>query len=110
MLAYYVEWHMRRDLAPMLFDDHDKAAGDSSRESIVAPAQRSPAAERKALTKRTENDEPVHSFQSLLRDLGTSVKNRIQFKGVSSAEFERITTPTPVQRRALDLSEVSLAQ
>lgn len=110
MLAYYVEWHMRRDLAPMLFDDHDKAAGESSRESVVAPAQRSPAAKAKALTKRTEDDEPVHSFQSLLRDLRTIVKNRIQFKEAPSAEFERITTPTPVQRRALDLLKVSLTQ
>ena len=53
MLAYYVEWHMRRDLAPLLFDDHDPAAAEQRRTSIVAPARRSPAALAKAGRKRT---------------------------------------------------------
>ena len=53
MLAYYVEWHMRRALAPMLFDDYNFAAGDALRTSVVAPAQRSPQATRKARTKQT---------------------------------------------------------
>ncbi len=44
MLAYYLEWHMRQRLAPMLFDDNDKEAADALRESVVAPAQRSPTA------------------------------------------------------------------
>ena len=44
MLAYYVEWHMRRGLAPLLFDDHDPAAAEQQRTSVVAPARRSPAA------------------------------------------------------------------
>jgi hypothetical protein len=107
MLAYYVEWHMRRDLAPILFDDHDKEAGEAERVSVVAPAKRSPAAESKAITKRTEDDDPVHSFQSLLRDLRTIVLNRVRLKA-AQAEFDRMTTPTPVQRRAFDLLKVSL--
>jgi hypothetical protein len=56
MLAYYVEFHMRRRLAPLLFDEHDHAAAEAERMSIVAPAQRSPAARRKATTRRTEDD------------------------------------------------------
>ena len=108
MLAYYVEWHMRRALAPLLFDDHEKKNGEVLRESIVAPAQRSPAAQEKAHTKRTEEGGPVHSFQSLLRDLRTIVKNRVHFKALATAEFDRITTPTSVQRRALELLGVSL--
>ena len=110
MLAYYVEWHMRRALAPILFDDHAKEAGEALRASIVAPAQGSPAAREKALTKRTQDGEPVHSFQSLLRDLRTIVKNRVQFRALPSAEFDRITRPTPVQRRAFELLEVALDQ
>src|SRR5919198_2838337 len=101
MLAYYVEWHMRQALAPLLFEDDDKAAGEAQRASVVAPAQRSAAAQEKALTKRTEDGGPVHSFQSLLRDLRTIVKNRVQFKALPTAEFDRITTRTSVQRRAL---------
>ena len=48
MLAYYVEWHMRSKLAPVLFDDHDPEAGERQRPSVVQPAQRSPAAQAKA--------------------------------------------------------------
>jgi transposase len=61
MLAYYVEWQMRRALAPLLFDDHDPAAGQELRTSVVAPAQRSPSAQAKAQSKRTEDDQPVHT-------------------------------------------------
>src|SRR5215210_2130673 len=50
MLAYYLEWHMRRKLAPLLFDDTDKDAADAARDSVVAKAQRSPAAIRKQTT------------------------------------------------------------
>ena len=53
MLAYYVEWHMRKDLAPLLFDDEDKVAAEKLRASVVAPAQRSPSAQAKAHSKRT---------------------------------------------------------
>ena len=58
MLAYYVEWHMRRALAPLLFDDHDPAAAEQQRTSVVAPARRSPAALAKARRKRTDDDLP----------------------------------------------------
>ena len=71
MLAYYVEWHMRQTLKPLLFDDHDPAAAERQRPSVVRKAQRSPAARAKASSKRTADDLPVHSFRTLLADLGT---------------------------------------
>ena len=77
MMAYYVEWHMRKKLAPILFDDHERAKAESDRKSIVAPAPRSKAAARKDQRKRTDDDEPVHSFRTLLEDLGTLAKNRV---------------------------------
>ena len=104
MLAYYVEWHLRQAWAPILFDDHDKATGEALRESVVAPAQRSPQGQRKALTQRTEDGLPVHSFQTLLEDLQTLAKNKIQMGDVS---FEMITAPTALQQRAFDLLKVS---
>jgi hypothetical protein len=107
MLAYYVEWHMRHALAPLLFDDDDKPAGEARRASVVAPAQRSPKAQRKAHTQRTDDGMPVHSFQTLLQDLATVAKNRIRF-GESALETTMFTTPTPLQQRALDLLQVSL--
>jgi len=108
MLAYYVEWMMRQALAPMLFDDDDKEAADRQRKSIVAPAQRSPAAEQKAGTKRTADGQPVHSFQTLLKDLATIAKNRVRSSKAQAAEFWLTTRPTETQRRALDLLGVSL--
>ena len=108
MLAYYVEWHMRQDLAPLLFDDDDKAAAQQQRTSVVAPAQRSPSAQAKAHSKHTQDGSPVHSFQTLLRDLGTIVANRVQPKNASTPAFDIITTPTALQQRALDLLHVAL--
>ena len=108
MLAYHVEWHMRQDLAPLLFDDDDKAAAQQARTSVVAPAQRSASAQQKALSKRTADDLPVHSFQTLLTDLATIVANRVQPKDAAIPAFDIITTPTTLQQRALDLLHVSV--
>jgi hypothetical protein len=103
MLAYYVEWHMRAALAPLLFDDDDKASASSYRATVVAPAQRSQKAQKKAAHKLTEDGLPVHSFQSLLADLATIVKNTVQPKLLSAASFDKITQPTPVQQQAFNL-------
>jgi transposase len=108
MLAYYVEWHMRKVLAPLLFEDDDKESAEALRPSIVAPAQPSEKAQRKAYTKRTEAGLPVHSFQTLLADLATLVKNRIQPKLPGVEAFDQITQPTPLQQQALDLLGVRL--
>ena len=108
MLAYYVEWHMRQLLAPILFDDDDRAQAQAARSSIVAPAQRSQAAKRKAHTKQTSQGMKVHSFQTLLGDLATIVKNRIQPKDKKIAAFEMITQRTEIQQHAFDLLGVSL--
>jgi len=108
MLAYYVEWHMRRSLAPILFDDDDKLQAQAARASIVAPAQRSAAAKRKALSKQTSDGIKVHSLQTLIGDLATIVKNRIQPTDRNIAAFEMLTQPTVLQQRALDLLGVTL--
>ena len=104
MLAYYVEWHMRRSLAPMLFDDSDPAAGQALRSSVVAPAQRSPQAQQKARTKRTAQGSPVHSFHTLLEDLRTIARNQVT---MGTVNFVTTTTPTSLQQQALDLLKIS---
>jgi hypothetical protein len=106
MLTYYVEWHMRQALAPILFDDHDRAAAEASRASPVAKAQSSPAAKRKVRTKRTDDGLPVHSFRTLLADLGTIARNRVSFG--KAGEFTVTTRPTAIQQRALDLLGVKI--
>jgi transposase len=109
MLAYYVEWHMRKALAPLLFDDEDKEYARKLRTSVVAPAVRSPMAEEKARTRKTQQGYPVHSFQTLLQDLATIAKNRANPCGIGKAEFFMLTKPTPLQKRAFELLNVPLS-
>jgi transposase len=108
MLAYYVEWHMRQLLAPLLFDDEDKQQAQAARTSIVAPATRSSSAKRKARTKLTADGLKVHSFQTLLADLATITKNKIQPTDKVTAAFDMLTRPTALQQRAFDLLSVKL--
>jgi transposase len=108
MLAYYVEWHMRQRLAPILFDDDDKQTAKDARRSPVEPAQQSAKAKTKAYKKRSYDNWPVHSFQTALMDLATIAKNRIQFKGNPSATFDKITQPTKNQQQMLELLKVKL--
>jgi hypothetical protein len=107
MLSYYITWHMQARLAPVLFTDDDKPAARAARPSPVAPAARSPKALAKAAAKRTDDDLPVHSFGSLLTDLATICLNTIAPADPALPGFRLVTTPTPLQRRALDLLGVS---
>lgn len=108
MLAYYVEWHMRRALRPVLFDDHEREAAEVTRASIVRPAPRSDAAVLKDRSRRTDDGHPVQSFRSLLKDLATVCRNTVQWNAHADATFERITLPTSAQKRAFELLGVSL--
>jgi len=108
MLAYYLEWHMRQRLAPMLFDDTDKAAAEALRSSVVATAQRSPAAVTKQTTGLTEDGLPVHSFQSLLVDLATLARNTIVTAITPNYPLTVSTRPTPIQHKAFALLGVPL--
>jgi len=102
MLSYYISWHMKQALAPLLFRDHDKPAAAAKRTNPVAAAQRSDAALAKASRKRTTDDTPVHSFTSLLADLATICANRIQ-PADDMAAFTMFTNPTALQHRAFEL-------
>src|SRR6516165_6484452 len=105
MLSYYISWHMKQALAPILFQDNDKPAAAAKRAGPVASAQRSDEALTKA-ARKTEDDYPVHSFTSLLADLATICANHVQPTNDLPA-FTILTTPTPLQRRALELLGVS---
>jgi hypothetical protein len=105
MLAYYLDWHMRQRLAPILLDEHDPLARYAQRTSPVAKAKPSPAARYKAARKRTDPADgeplPVHSFRTLLADLATLTRNAVR---LGKAGFHiMLADPTNVQRRAFDL-------
>lgn len=106
MLAYYVEWHMREKLRPVLFADDDRESAAADRKSIVAPAQRSTSANRKDATRRTRDDHPVQSFHDILQDLGTLCRNRIRIPEYDS-EFDKLTQATEYQQHVLKLLGVT---
>ncbi len=107
MLAYYLEWHMRQALAPILFDDHEPGAAQEQRSSPVAKAKPSPAARRKAKTKRSEHDLPVHSFRSLLADLACLTRNTVRYSPKQTMVL--LAKPTQIQQTALELLDIKLA-
>src|SRR5271166_1437116 len=106
--GYYLEWHMRRRLVSMLFDDPDKQAAEAARPGVVAPAQRSEAAIRKQTTGVTPDGLPVHSFRTLLADMATLTRNTIVTAVAPALPFTVLAKPTPVQRRACALLELAL--
>jgi transposase len=103
MLAYYVEWHMRRALGPMLYEDDEKEALLAERASPVAKAPRSDTARAKEATHRTADGLPVHSFQSLIADLATLCLNTLVTALNPDYEITVATRPTPLQAKAFEL-------
>ena len=108
MLAYYVEWHMRQALAPLLFDDqqlqHERATRDP-----VAPAQPSASAQRKKIKRVSPEGYPIHSFETLLAELATLCRHRSRIKSdPNRVAFEHLTEPTPLQQRAFQLLREAL--
>ena len=103
MLAQYVVWHMIESWRAILFCDEDQQAKETR--DPVAPAKRSEAALDKVHSKVLDDGTPVHSFQTLLKDLSSIVSNTCRRQGVSDDEptFTLLTTPTPTQQRAYDL-------
>jgi len=100
MLAYYLTWHLRRAWVSLLFTDEDRPIQPDP----VAKAVRSAAAQRKAHTKRTTTGQPAHSYKTLLAELATLTRNTIRLPG-TTATFNKLAQPTPLQARALELIE-----
>ena len=110
MLGYYLEWHMRQRLAPMLYDDTDKDAAQALRPSVVAKAERSPAAVTKQATGRTDDGLPVHSFHTLIADLATLTRNSVEIATAPGMPFAITARPTPIQAKAFHLLQVTCTQ
>lgn len=102
LLAAYVRWHLERAWAPLLFRDE----APPERTDAVAPPERSAAARAKDALHHTPDGLPVHSFKTLLTELGTLTRNRVVLGADERAAFERLTEPTPLQARALELASV----
>ena len=103
MLAYYVQWHMRKALAPLLFIDEELDDNRAKRDP-VAPAKPSRSAKKKKTLRLTPNGLPIHSFNTLLEELSTLCRNKCRIKTDRSAPiFSKLTEPNPIQKQALQL-------
>ena len=106
MLAYYVEWHMRRVLAPLLFDDEQLDQDRKTRDPVAAAKPSASAKKKKALRVTTEGL-PIHSFETLLAELATRCRNRCRIKSdPNSTTVSHLTEPTPLQQRAFELLQL----
>ena len=97
MLAYYLEWHMRQNLKPLMFAEENPTTHDNP----VAPAPRSEEARRKQSTRRNRDRLPVHGFRDLLEHLGTLCATEIDTG--SGFAVSVLTQPTPLQEKAFAL-------
>ena len=110
MLAYHVEWHLRRALAPLLFEDGDREGARAKRSSPVQEAEVSDSAGARARTRKTPDGFPVHSLKTLLADLATLTLNDVELPATPNHEFRLLSQPTPLQQRAFELLEVDPAR
>jgi hypothetical protein len=103
LLACYVEWHMRRALAPILFEDEELPA-DRKRRDPILPAQPSESAKQKKATHKTADGLPVHSFETLMAELATRgrVTYRLKSKDLDLV-YKQVPDLTPIQVRAHEL-------
>jgi len=103
MLAYYVEWHLRRVWAPLLFEDEELPAERQRRDPIL-PATSSESAQAKKRSKQTAEGLPVHSFATLLADLASRARVTYSLKADSSSPtFQQVPPPSPLQSKAYEL-------
>ena len=103
LLAYYVHWHLRQALAPLLFDDEDLEAERARRDPVLA-AQPSDSAKRKKRKRLTEDGLPLQSLETLMAHLGTRARHQCRLPSEPDAPcVQRLTEPTPLQQRAFEL-------
>ena len=109
LLAYHLEWHLRQKLAPLLYEEQDRAAAERRRDTPVAPARHTPATEAKRRTRQTAEGDTVWDFRGLLGELGTLQRNRVRFQLPGESEHPEVrllTEPSRLQRRVFELLQL----
>jgi len=105
LLAYYLQWHLKRAWAPLLFEEED-LENDRRCRDPVAPAEPSPETKRKKTTRQTIHHLPVHSLDTLLNELGTRCRNTHVLACDASHSFQQVTEMTPLQAEAFKLLDL----
>ena len=107
LLAYYLQWHLRRRLAPLLFEEEDRPGARALRTSPVEKAKVSARTKAKAARKQTADGLPVHSLRTLLADLGTLTLNQVTLPDAPEHPFPMFAKPTPLQAKVFELLDVN---
>ena len=102
LLAWYLEWHLHRRLAPLLFEDEASAVRDSP----VQKPQPSQQAKAKTATRTTPDGDPVHSLTTLLQDLATVTLNQVTLPGHPNRAFSLVTKATPLQAKLFRMLKI----
>jgi hypothetical protein len=103
LLAYYVEWHLRRAWASLLFEDEERPE-ERKRRDPIRPAKPSASAQAKKRSHETADGFPVHSFETLLSELASRAKVTYELQRENSPlTFRQVPEPTPLQKRAYEL-------
>jgi hypothetical protein len=103
LLAYYVEWHLRRAWAPLLFEDEERREERKRRDPIL-PAEPSASAEAKKRSRQTVDGLPVHSFRTLLAELASRARVTYEIQsGEATLTCKQLPEPTPLQARTFEL-------
>ncbi|MDQ2963895.1 MAG: transposase [Pseudomonadota bacterium] len=110
LLAYYLEWHLRQALKPMLYDDEDLETQRQNNTNPVAATPRSAKAKAKAAHHHTGDELPVHSLRTLLQDLATLTYNITSTPVNPKAKIILTTRPTPLQAKAFTLLNIDPAR
>jgi len=103
MLAYYVQWHLKRAWEPLLFEEEDLETIRQQRDP-VATAEPTAQVRQKKASQQTADGLPVQSFATLLRELGKRCRNTCRVVSDPSGKtFEQLTDLTPLQSEAFRL-------
>ena len=98
-----LEWHLRRALAPLLFDDEDPHAHRARRHPVL-PVEVSESGKRRKTKRRTDDGLPIQSFATLMAEMATCARHECRAASdPDDPRLQRLTAPTPLQRRALEL-------
>ena len=109
LLAYYIQWHLKRAWAPLLFEDEELPRDRAVRDP-VAPAAPSASTQRKKATHRTVDGLPVHSFRTLMAELATRSRHTcVPARGTQEAAFTKLTDVTSLQAEAFRLARLKPA-
>ncbi len=106
MLSYYVQWEMRERLSSLLLMDETRREDRLTRDAVLA-AESSPGAKQKKSSRMSADGFPLHSFGTLLQELGTQCMNQcVTHSQRVPHRFDMATSPTPHQQRAFALLDL----